>query len=87
MLCTWSTDSRDLTLLDPQAALRTFWDERRALARAARAGLDFSGAVRPSRAAPERDWVSAQADAPAPSALRENPVVLDEPPRPQRRRQ
>ena len=64
---------------DPQEALAAFWAERRALSRAAKVGLDFTGAVRPPRAAVERAWLDAQAAGGGPSAERENAAVLDGP--------
>lgn len=72
-------------VLDTQTALRAFWAERRELARAARLGLDFTGAVRPSRAAEEREWLIQQAPVAGPPSERENDVTLPAPPGPRRR--
>jgi hypothetical protein len=71
---------------DPREALKNFWAERRALACAAKAGLDFTGAVRPPRAAEEREWLTEQAIAGGPSVVRENIATLDQPPGPRRRK-
>jgi hypothetical protein len=73
------------TLSNAQEALTAFWAERRALARAAKSGLDFTGAARPARAATERDWLLGQAAAGGP-AERESSSVLDAPPGRRRRR-
>ena len=69
------SDSPDLL-----AALRAWWAERRMLSRAARKGLDFTGATRPPRAAAERAWLEE-----AGRAEREHPDALDEPQGPRRR--
>ena len=75
----------ELTIGDPQEALTAFWAERRALARAAKSGLDFAGVVRPARAETERDWLLRQEAAGGPSAERESSSVLDAPPGRRRR--
>lgn len=70
---------------DAPTALTDFWAERRALSRAAKAGLDFAGAARPPRAAEEREWLIEQANAGGPPADRENPATLSQPQGPRRR--
>lgn len=69
----------DVTALDRRAALAAFWAERRALARAAKVGLDFSGAIRPPRAKEERQWLLDQAAAGGPPAERESRITLPGP--------
>lgn len=59
---------------DARAALTDFWAARRALARAAKAGLDFTGATWPPRAAEERQWLIARATAGGAPADRANPA-------------
>ena len=79
-------DRRRQRKLDAGEALAAFWAERRALARAARAGLDFTGAIRPPRASEEREWLLEQAQAMGPAAERENATTPDAPQGPRRRR-
>ncbi len=69
----------DVNAADRRAALDAFWAERRALARAARSGLDFAGAIRPPRAAAERQWLKEQAQMGGPSAEREDASTLESP--------
>jgi len=75
----------DPDIADRRAALRAFWAERRALARDAMAGLDFTGAVHPPRAAAERDWLLRQPRADGGRAARESDEVLEMPPAARRR--
>jgi hypothetical protein len=70
----------------PQEALAAFWAERRTLARAARAGMEFSGATRPPRAAAERAWLITVAAAGGPPADRESATTLEAPQGRRRRR-
>lgn len=71
---------------DPERALEAFWEERRAMARAALVGLDWTGAVRPSRAGVERAWLRTKSAAGSAAGPRASSETLDEPQGPRRRR-